>query len=179
MEKYGIAIILSLLISRSAFTQVGENYLNVGLDGGVTLNEYFQHQFPAGFGGSAKGLFGVGMNGQITLTGGFLYFPIKPTIALPAGDNVTFNLIPLTLGYRAYFDNLFFEPQVGGSMHITRNRFSQTNHNLTTTEFGFGAEAGYVFEPVEVGIRYHHSGRSPHHIGLLAVRVMYRIPLFY
>ncbi|EON79030.1 hypothetical protein ADIS_0447 [Lunatimonas lonarensis] len=178
MRRFYLVAFFLLVSVQLSWSQVGVNSLNVGFDAGITLNEFFQNEFPAGFGGSVKALYGVGMNGQVSLTGGFTYFPIKSTIALPAGDNVAFNLMPLTIGYRMFFDQLFFEPQVGGALHVTRNRFAQNSDNVTTAELGFAAEAGYVFDPFELSFRYQHTGRSPFHMGFLAVRVMYRIPVF-
>lgn len=178
MKRIYLSVLALFIFSQNSYGQIGENFLNVGFDGALTLNEYYQNEFPAGFGGSVKALYGVGINGQVTLTGGFTYIPIRSTIALPFGDNVAFNLIPVTIGYRMNFDHFFFEPQLGGAMHIIRNRFAQTSDNLTSVELGFAAEAGYVFDPLEVSLRYQHTGRSPFHLGVLAMRVMFRMPVF-
>ncbi|WP_209331836.1 hypothetical protein [Lunatimonas salinarum] len=178
MPRIYLSIGALLLLAQVSYGQVGENFLNVGFDGALTLNEYYQNEFPAGFGGSVKALYGVGMNGQVTLTGGFTYFPIRSNIVLPLGDNVAFNLIPVTVGYRMFFENLFFEPQVGAALHVARNRFAQNSDNVTTAELGFAAEAGYIFEPLEVSLRYQHTGRAPFHLGILAMRVMFRMPVF-
>ena len=179
MKRFILSVLLAIYFFIPSQAQVGENYLNVGLDAGITMNEYLVNQFPAGFGGSVKGLLGVGLNGQITLSGTFLYFPLNSNYLLPAGDNISFQAIPAFLGYRFNFDQVFFEPQVGAALHVTRNRFGQTSDNLTSTELGFAAEAGYIFNLIEIGLRYQHTGESPFHLGLLAFRAAYRIPLGY
>lgn len=179
MKRFILVGFLAISFYFPSQAQVGENYLNIGLDAGITMNDYLVNQFPAGFGGSVKGLLGVGLNGQVTLSGTFLYFPLNSNFILPAGDNISFQAIPAFLGYRFNFDQIFFEPQLGAALHITRNRFSQTSDNLTSTEFGFAAEAGYVFNLIEVGLRYQHTGQSPFHLGMIAFRAAYRIPLSY
>lgn len=179
MKRFILFVLLAIHFYMPSQAQVGENYLNVGLDAGITMNEYLVNQFPAGFGGSVKGLLGVGLSGQITLSGTFLYFPLNSNYLLPAGDNISFQAIPAFLGYRFNFDQVFFEPQVGAALHVTRNRFGQTSDNLTSTELGFAAEAGYIFNLIEIGLRYQHTGESPFHLGLLAFRAAYRIPLGY
>lgn len=177
MKQFYLIALATFASIHLSYAQVGVNSLNVGFDGGLALNEYFKNEFPAGFGGTVKALYGVGMNGQLSVSSGFTYFPIKSTIALPAGDNLAFNLIPLTLGYRLFFDQFFFEPQLGGALHVMRNRFAQNSDHVTTAEFGFAAETGYIFEPFELSFRYQHTGRSPFHMGFLAIRIMYRIPV--
>jgi hypothetical protein len=179
MKRFILVILLAIAFYFPSQAQVGENYLNIGLDAGITMNDYLVNQFPAGFGGSVKGLLGVGLSGQITLSGTFLYFPLNSTFILPAGDNISFQAIPVFLGYRFNFDQFFFEPKLGGAIHVTQNRFGQTSDNLTSTELGFAAEAGYVFNLIEVGLRYQHTGPSPFHLGMLVFRAAYRIPLSY
>ncbi len=179
MKRFILAVLLASSIYLPTQAQVGENYLNVGLDAGITMNDYLINRFPAGFGGSVKGLLGVGLSGQVTLSGTFFYFPLSSNFFLPAGDNTSFLAIPAFLGYRFNFDQFFFEPQVGSALHVTRNRFSQISDTITSTELGFGAEEGYVFNLIEVGLRYQHTGQSPFHLGLLAFRAAYRIPLSY
>lgn len=179
MKRFILVVFLAISFYVPSQAQVGENYLNIGVDAGITMNEYLVTQFPAGFGGSIKGLLGVGLNGQITLSGTLLYFPLNSNFILPAGDNISFQAIPAFLGYRFNFDQVFFEPQLGAALHITRNRFGQTSDHLTSTELGFAAEAGYVFNLIEVGLRYQHTGQTPFHLGMLVFRAAYRIPVGY
>lgn len=179
MKRFILVALLAISFFLPSQAQVGENYLSIGLDAGITMNDYLVNQFPAGFGGSVKGLLGVGLNGQVTLSGSFLYFPLSTNFILPAGDNISFQAIPAFLGYRFNFDQVFFEPQLGAALHVTRNRVSQASDNITSTELGFGAEAGYIFNTIEIGLRYQHTGQSPFHLGLLAFRAAYRIPLAY
>jgi len=179
MKRFILIVILATFLYLPTQAQVGENYLNIGLDAGITMNDYLVNEFPAGFGGSVKGLLGVGLSGQITLSGTFLYFPLSSNFILPAGDNISFQAIPAFLGYRFNFEHIFFEPQLGAALHVTRNRFSQTSDNLTSTELGFAVEAGYVFNMIEVGLRYQHTGQAPFHLGMVAFRAAYRIPVGY
>lgn len=177
MHKLTIALLLFLIISFSSYGQYGEDYINIGFDAGITLNEFYQTQFPAGFGASIKGLYGVGLDGQVSLTANYLYFPLDRSLVLPAGENLVFHHVPILVGYRFNFDRFFLEPQLGGALFATRYRFDQDRYTETATAFAFAAEAGYVFDMVEVSFRYQHSGSSPHHLGLLGIRAAYRIPL--
>jgi hypothetical protein len=85
----------------------------------------------------------------------------------------------LSIGQKMNFDRFFLEPQVGGALFAMRYRFDQDRYTETSTGFAFAAEAGYVFDMVEISLRYQHAGPSPHHLGLLGVRAAYKIPLGY
>jgi hypothetical protein len=177
--KKCLVIVFFLIISFRSYGQYGEDYLNIGVDAGLTLNEFYQVQFPAGFGASIKGLYGVGLNGQVSLTVNYMYFPLDQSFALPQGENLTLHVIPVFLGYRLNFDKFFLEPQVGGAMLVNRFKNEPDVYHESTTEFAFAAEAGYVFDLVEVSFRYQHAGPSPNHLGLLGIRAAYKIPLGY
>ncbi|MEX2567827.1 MAG: hypothetical protein WD431_17905 [Cyclobacteriaceae bacterium] len=177
--KKCLVILFFLIISLRGYGQDGEDYLNIGVDAGLTLNEFYQVQFPAGFGASIKGLYGVGLNGQVSLTGNYMYFPIDQSFVLPTGENLTFHVIPVFLGYRLNFDEFFLEPQIGGAMLVNRFKNEPDVFNESTSVFAFAAEAGYVFDTVEVSFRYQHAGASPNHLGLLGIRAAYKIPLGY
>lgn len=179
MKRYILTFLLGLFFYQHTFSQVGENYLNLGLDARITINDYYVTQFPAGFGASVKGLLGVGLNGQVTVSAAWLYFPLSTNFILPAGDNISFQAIPAFLGYRFTVDKVFFEPQLGAAIHVTRSRISQSSDNISATELGFAAEAGYGFDLLEISLRYQHTGQSPFHLGMLAFRTAYRIPIGY
>ncbi|WP_157971955.1 outer membrane beta-barrel protein [Pleomorphovibrio marinus] len=179
MKRFSLIILLALFVAGAANAQYGEDYINIGVDAGLALNDYYQTQFPAGFGANVKGLYGVGLNGQVSLSGAYMFFPLDTQFILPDGDNMYFNVIPAFLGYRFNFDNFFLEPQIGGAMHMLTTRVDQDRITETSFELGFAVEAGYVFNQVEATVRYQHSGASPFHLGLLAIRASYRIPLGY
>ena len=177
--KKCLVILFFLMVSFRGYAQYGEDYLNIGVDAGITLNEFYQVQFPAGFGASIKGLYGVGLKGQVSLTGHYMYFPLEQSFALPQGENLTLHVIPVFLGYRVNFDKFFLEPQVGGAMLINRFKNEPDVFHESTRKFSFATEAGYVFNLVEVSFRYQHAGTAPNHLGLLVIRAAYKIPLGY
>lgn len=160
-----------IFLSWQSLAQQGDVQVNLGFDAGITLNDYYQNQFPASFGGSIKGLVRASTSGQLSLTGNYLYFPIDA--ALPTGENLSLHLIPVLAGYRLNFQPFFLEPQLGGALFINRFKNAPTTYSESQLEFAFAAELGYVMESLELSLRYQHAGPSPFHLGLLGIRAAY------
>lgn len=177
MTKPFVIAVLLLLLSWKGMAQEGVNQINIGFDAGITLNEYYQTQFPAGFGASLKGLYGLGLNGQVSLTGNYLYFPLDPAYILPAGENLSLHLIPVLAGYRLNFEPFFFEPQLGGTLFINRYKNEPNTYSESNLEFTFAAEFGYILNNVELGLRYQHAGPAPFQLAILGIRAAYILPI--
>jgi hypothetical protein len=165
-----------LLLTWPSFAQVPQSQVNIGFDAGITLNEFYQAQFPAGFGASIKGLVAAGPRGQWSLTGNYLYFPIDSSIPLANGENLSLHLAPLLAGYRLNFMPFFFEPQIGGALVANRFKNSPNTYTERQIELAFALEMGYRWEQVEFSLRYQHAGPSPFHLGLLGIRAAYVLP---
>ncbi|MFO7825536.1 MAG: outer membrane beta-barrel protein [Cyclobacterium sp.] len=176
MIKQTFIAVLFMLLSWKSMAQEGVNQINLGFDAGITLNEYYQTQFPAGFGASIKGLYGLGLNGQVSLTGNYLYFPLDPAYILPTGENLSLHLIPVLAGYRLNFEPFFFEPQVGGTLFINHYKNEPNSYSESNIEFSFAAELGYMLNNVELSLRYQHAGPSPFQMAFLGIRAAYIIP---
>ncbi|WP_205602001.1 hypothetical protein [Cyclobacterium jeungdonense] len=160
-----------IFLSFQSLAQQGNFQINLGFDAGITLNDYYQNQFPAGFGASVKGLMEGSSTGQLSLTGNYLYFPIDAP--LPAGENLSLHLIPVLAGYRLNFQPFFLEPQLGGALLINRFKNAPITYSENQVEFAFAMELGYVLESLELSLRYQHAGPSPFHLGLLGIRAAY------
>ena len=173
MKKLLVTIILLTGINLSSFAQKGTNQINIGFDAGGVLNEYYQSQFPAGFGASVKGLLGLDINSQFSVSGHYLYFPLNSNYTLPKGESISLHQIPVFIGYRVYRDSFFFEPQIGTALLLnsSKNQLGKTSSN--DFEFAFSAEIGYVFNQLEFSLRYQQSGGSPFQLAFLGARVAY------
>ncbi|EPR66998.1 hypothetical protein ADICYQ_3868 [Cyclobacterium qasimii M12-11B] len=155
--------------------QIRTNQLNIGFDAGGVINEYYKTQFPAGFGLSLKGVIGMPMDAQLSLSGSYLYFPLNSNYILPDGENISLHQIPVFLGYRVYRQSFFFEPQLGGALLINNNKNITGTQSTKNLQFAFAAEIGYVFNQLELSLRYQQSGGSPYQMAFLGARVAYII----
>ena len=101
-----------ILIHANSFAQKGDNRIGVGADLSIPTGEFGAY-FKTGIGVYAKGLLGVGHSGQVTLTTGFSSFK---NAGDPTDFSGTLGVVPLLIGYRANFNGLFLEPQIGYSI---------------------------------------------------------------
>lgn len=173
MNKTTFFGLIFILLSWQSLAQQGSFQLNLGFDAGITLNDYYRSQFPAGFGASLKGLLETSGTGELSLTGNYLYFPLDSSIPLPTGENLSLHLIPVLAGYRLNFQPFFLEPQLGGALLINRFKNAPVTYSDSQVEFAFAMELGYVLRSMELSLRYQHAGPSPFHLGLLGIRAAY------
>lgn len=173
MKKLVVTIILLTGINLASMAQIGANQINIGFDAGGVLNEYYQSQFPAGFGPSVKGLLGMSMNAQFSVSGHYLYFPLNSNYILPKGESISLHQIPVFIGYRVYRESFFFEPQIGAALLINSSKNQLGKTSSKDLEFAFSAEIGYVFNQLELSLRYQQSGGSPFQLAFLGARVAY------
>src|SRR5690349_5333715 len=102
-------ILLVMVVSSFALlshAQRGNNQIGVAFEAGLPTGD-FGDAVKTGFGGSAKGLLGVGTAGQVTLTVGYTSFTFKDA------SDAHFTILPILLGYRHNFSGVYVEPQVG------------------------------------------------------------------
>ena len=165
---YTLSITLFLLI-QAGYAQKGNNQINLGPELDLPIGN-FHTAYSVGFGGTIKGLYGVGTAGQISLTTGYLHFKGK------SGSNngydysgQTFAIIPYLLGYRHNFKPWYIEPQVGMASYTTKT----SGFKFNETRFTYGLGGGYTTSNLDLGLRFQsHEGAS-----LLAFRVAYNINL--
>ncbi len=168
MRKFSFFMALLLSISFVSHAQKG-NQINIGPELDIPMGT-FGDAYKIGFGGTVKGLLGVGKSGQFTLTTGYLYFKGKSsgTGGYSYADQ-KFSIIPYLLGYRYYFKDLYVEPQLGMASYTTKAGGS----GITETRFTYGAGAGYSMKAIDLGLRFQtHEGAS-----LVAIRAAYNINL--
>ena len=175
MRKNYLILLASFLISATSFAQKGNSRIGVGADLSLPTGEFGSY-FKTGMGVYAKGMFGVGHSGQVTLTSGFSSFK-------NAGDPTDFSgslgIVPLLIGYRANFNGLFVEPQIGYSiLNVKINSVENGFFSQSTGVFTWAAGAGYVFnKQIEVSARYQSGSKNGSNISFFGLRLGYNFSL--
>lgn len=126
-----------------------------------------------GYGFAAKGLFGFGKaTQQATIEAGYAHFSLDQ----PEGYATDYTAMPVYLGYRYLFGNVFVEPQLG----IAIDRFKVpyvTIDESTTTRFGWAASIGYLVGPIELGAKYQSSVTQAKDLNFVSIRLGYNFKL--
>jgi len=160
---------VSLFLFAFAFiskAQKGNNEVGIGAELNVLLGSY-KDAYGAGFGGSVKGLYGVGKAGQLSLTLGYSGFKGKSGTLY---NGQKFSLIPILVGYRHHFSSFYLEPQLG----VTNDKTKIPGFTFSETKFTAALNVGYLVHGFDLSIRYHTEGDV---LSLFAVRAGYNFPL--
>jgi Outer membrane protein beta-barrel domain len=149
MKKLFLAIAIAA-ISTTGYSQTGNNQIGVGGDFAIPMGD-FGDAFKTGFGGYAKGLFGIGQAGQITFTTGYSSFKAKD---LASDESLTASIIPLLLGYRHNFSGFYVEPQAGYNIFGAKAKYLGQSSSDSKGGFGYAIGIGYIVSKVDLGVRY-------------------------
>jgi hypothetical protein len=153
MRKFLIATILGAASFMGANAQTGHNQIGIGPEVAIPLGD-FGDGFNTGFGGSVKGMFGIGAAGQVTLTSGYTIFKAKN---LPSGVDVKASIIPILLGYRHNFNGFYVEPQAGYGILGSKVSGAGSPYDGSDSDGGFtwAAGIGYAMQQgIDIGARY-------------------------
>jgi hypothetical protein len=164
MKKINL-LFLFLCVSLIGFAQQGKNQLSFGPEINIPAGN-FADAYKMGFGGTIKGLYGIGSSGQLTLMLGYSSFKGKSgSSGGYSYSDQTLNIIPYLLGYRQNLKSIYIEPEVGFATYATKiSSFKETETRLT-----YALALGYALQHFDLGLRYQsHVGMS-----LLAVRLAY------
>jgi hypothetical protein len=172
MKKLVLAICVTA-ISVTINAQSGTTHIGVGADLGVPTGD-FGDGFKTGFGGYAKGLFGIGEAGQVTFTTGYSAFKAKGSTD---DMKVTWNIIPLLAGYRHNFSGFYAEPQVGYSINSAKVKFEGESASDSEGAFAWAIGFGYVVNKVDFGARYQSAHKDGGSISLVGIHVGYNFSL--
>ncbi|HEY8657450.1 MAG TPA: hypothetical protein VIL78_00320 [Hanamia sp.] len=169
MKKFYLFFCVLLVASQISFAQKGNNQIGIGPEVDFPMGT-FGDAYKVGFGGTVKGLLGVGQSGQITLTLGYSTFKGKSgTTGGYSYAGQTYNIIPYLLGYRNNFKAFYIEPQLGFASYTTK----VTGFKETETRFTYALGAGYNIHSFDLGLRFQsHEGSS-----FLGARIAYTINL--
>jgi hypothetical protein len=169
MKRSLLLLTFTLFASIYCFAQKGKNQVNFGPEADLPIGT-MGDAYKLGFGGTLKGLLGVGKTGQVTLTLGYSTFKGKSgTSGGYSYAGQTFNVIPFLVGYRNNFNKFYIEPQLGLASYTTK----VTGFKETETRLTYGLSVGYAINSFDLGLRYQgHEGAS-----FIGARVAYVIDL--
>ncbi len=169
MKRIILSLTLLLAICLVGHAQKGNNQVNIGPEVDLPVGT-FGDAYKAGFGVTAKGLYGVGKSGQITFTTGFQSLKGKSgTVDGYSYSGQTISIIPYLAGYRQNFKSLYVEPQLGFATYKTK----VPDFHFSETRLTYGIGVGYSMKVVDLGLRYQsHEGYS-----MVALRAAYNINL--
>lgn len=176
MRKVFLATCLGLASFIGANAQKGHNQIGIGPEVAIPVGD-FGDGFKTGFGGSVKGMLGVGTAGQVTLTSGFTSFKAK---GLESGEKFNASIIPILLGYRHNFNGFYVEPQAGYGIYGSKvsgmgNGFDGSN---STGAFTWAAGVGYAMQQgVDIAARYQSGHKDGSSTGIVGFTVRYNISL--
>lgn len=171
MKRTFTFLVLGFFLVTFSHAQTGNNQIGIGAEFNVPLGS-FGDAYKTGFGGTIKGLYGVGKSGQLTLTTGYSAFKGKSETNLGysyAGQ--TFTIVPILAGYRHHFTGLYAEPQIGVTVNGTK---ASGMHVETMTKFAFAVNVGYEINGLDLSLRYHTEGDV---LSLFAARIGYNFGL--
>ena len=146
--------------------QRGNNQIGVAFEAGIPTGD-FGDAVKAGFGGSAKGLLGVGTAGQVTLTVGYTSFTFKDF------SDVHWTILPVLLGYRHNFSGFYVEPQAGYGSYA----YKQSGVSVSTGEFTWAIGLGYAMSGFDIGARYQSASKDNSTVSLVGLHVGYNFSL--
>lgn len=149
MKKLFLAICIAA-VSVTGYAQKGTTKIGVGADVGIPVGD-FGDAVKTGFGGYAKGLFGIGEAGQITFTTGYSSFKAKGSSDEGSGS---LNIIPLLAGYRHNFSGFYAEPQIGYNIYGMKVKADGLKVSTSDGGLGWAVGFGYVVSDFDLGLRY-------------------------
>jgi hypothetical protein len=149
--KETILILTAIIaISFTLNAQNGNNQIGIAFDADVPTGD-FGTFYKTGFGGTLKGLYGIGTAGQITLTTGYNRFTAKGSTS---NAKETLGIIPVLLGYRHNISGLFIEPQIGYGRYSDKVNVSGNSGSDNKGAFTWAVGAGYQISGFEFGVRF-------------------------
>lgn len=175
MKKYLLSTCLLLLISCFAFAQKGEISASIGADIALPLGD-FGKATSIGIGGTAKGLYGISDQGDITFTLGYIRFGEKDNSGLSWG------MVPIMPGYRHTFDGFYLEPQLGLVSTKIKSKlldefaglFGGGAFNTSSTDFSYALGGGIMLGKLDLGLRF-QGVSSAGSANFIAARVGYTL----
>jgi hypothetical protein len=178
MKKVFLAILGIGLFSTVSFAQKGNNQVSVGANLALPTGDS-KDVSKAGFGGTIKGLYGIGNAGQITLTTGYVSISAKDIYKeLLEADKISSSIVPILVGYRHHFKGFFVEPQVGYGIYGAKIKGGEFDSKDSNGAFTWAAGIGYVFNnTVEVGAQYQSGHKDGESNGLIGFRAAYNFSL--
>lgn len=165
MKKISLFLVLFVTLAFAGQAQTGHNQISIGPEVDIPVGS-FGDIYKTGFGGTIKGLWGVGTAGQVTLMSGYSTFKGKNQGSGGFDySGMKFGIIPILVGYRQNFNGLYVEPQLGEAIYTTKSGGFKEHE----TRFTYGGGIGFSMNALDLGARIQsHEGAT-----LVAIRLAY------
>lgn len=181
MKKILAVMVLCTAFVLSSHAQKGQITISPGLELGLPIGN-FGETTKFGIGVTAKGLYGLNDESDVTFTLGFIRFGAKGVDG-EDGVKASTSLIPLMPGYRYKFNEQFYgEGQLG--LTIVRSKVNVAGWggvgggiNASTTNFGYALGVGYMLGKIDLGLRYQGVSAAGGSLSLVGIRAAYNIAL--
>ncbi len=175
MKRIYFIVFAIIAFSTGGVPQKGNNSIGAGGELNFPTGD-FGDRFKTGFGLYAKGLFGIGKAGQVTITTGYSGFKERGTWD---DYSATVNIIPLFIGYRHYFNSLFIEPQLGYAVYGSKyTSFEDGSRTESDGAINAAANIGYLFsKQLEISARYQTGGKQGWNVNMFGLRAGYNFSL--
>ncbi|MFL5789518.1 MAG: outer membrane beta-barrel protein [Flavisolibacter sp.] len=170
MKKLFLLFSSVVVLGLFSHAQKGNNQIGVALEVGLPMGD-FGDGAKTGFGGSLKGLLGVGTAGQVSLTTGYSVFAWKDV-----SDAHSF-IIPFLLGYRHNFSGVYVEPQLGYGSYGSKFSSNGTDYSSSTGAFTWAIGLGYAMSGLDLGARYQSASKDGGTTSLVGLHVGYNFSL--
>ncbi|MCW3111811.1 MAG: hypothetical protein JWR18_207 [Segetibacter sp.] len=183
MKKTFLLVMLSMLFyatnaqrervarSRTGTTSASTttSHFGIGLEAGLPVGENGKI-YSAAFGGNLQYEILPDAELGITLSAGYLHFPLKKIYQTTSGPNST-GFIPLMGGVKYYFTpSAFFHAQLGAAIGTTKNAFGQT----AGTSFAYSPGLGVKLSPnIDAELKYTGISNKGGTLPLVGLRLGY------
>lgn len=172
MKKVFLAVCAGI-IGLVSYGQQGTTKIGIGAEAGIPTGDF--DAFKTGFGGYAKGLFGIGTAGQITFTSGYTSYKAEGSTS---SDKITYGIIPILAGYRHNFSGFYVEPQVGYGIYSTKIDVAGVSASSSDGAFTWAAGIGYVInDKFDLGARYQSGHKDGSSTALIGIHLGYNFSL--
>jgi hypothetical protein len=176
MKKITLAVVLLAASFIGAKAQSGHNQIGIGADVAIPTGD-FGDAYKTGFGGSVKGLFGIGSAGQITLTTGYTSFKAKGSTS---DIDVKASIIPILAGYRHNFNGFYVEPEIGYGIYGSKVSGMGSGYDGSSSDgaFTWAAGIGYAMaQGLDLGARYQSASKDGSTTSLIGFSVRWNFTL--
>jgi hypothetical protein len=155
-----------------ANAQTGKNQFGVGAELGIGTASGSK----VSYGASVKYLHGVGSAGQTTFSLGWLHSSTSEEIG-GVKYKTSSSLIPLLVGYRHNFGQIYAEPQAGLSLNTYKSTVGNESSSDSKLALGYAIGGGYITDGgFDLGIRFFNTTQSGAK-GMFVFRVGYNFGL--
>jgi hypothetical protein len=171
MKKIVVAV-AALFVLGVVNAQTGKNQFGIGAELGIGTASGSK----VSYGASVKYLHGVGNAGQTTFSLGWLHSSTSEEIG-GVKYKTSASLIPLLVGYRHNFSQIYAEPQVGLSINKYKSTVGSESSSDTKLAFGYALGGGYITDGgFDLGVRFFNTTQSGAK-GMFVFRIGYNFGL--